>query len=116
MIYDQDKLNHFSLIIHVAVASLSIVASRTISPAGIAAQCQLVVVLVGLVEVELVSAVVLDFACVLVDDGAVVHGVGQAPDWEGHHHKLHIKCHHFVHLHQEAQACTDIPSLRLQNP
>jgi len=116
MVSNQHKLKHLSLIMHVAVASLSTVASRTISRAGVAVQCQLVAVQVGLVEVELVSAVVLDFAGVLVDDGAVVHEVGQAPDLEGHHHKLHITYHRLVHLHQEAQACTDILSLRLQNP
>ena len=116
MILNQHKLKHFSLIMNVAVASLSTMASRKISRAGVAVQCQLVVVQVGLVEAELVSAVALDFACFLVDDGDVVHGVGQAPDWGGHHHKLYIRRHRFVDLHQEAQACTDIPSLRLQNP
>jgi len=116
MISNQHKIRHFSLIMNVVVASISIAASRTIYHAGVAVQCQLVVVQVDLVKLELVSAVALDFACVLVDEGAVVHGVGQAPDWEGHHHKLHIKRHHFVPLHQEVQACTDILSLPLQNP
>lgn len=102
---------------NVAVASLSTTTSRTISHARVAVvQCQLVVEQDGLVEVELVSAVALDFACVLLDDEVVVHGGGQAPYWEGHHHKLHIGRHHFVHLHLEAQAYTDILSLRLRNP
>ena len=116
MISNQHKLEHFSLMMNVVVASLSIVASRTISRAGVAVQCQLVVVQVGLVKVELVSAVALDFAYVLVDDGAVDPGVGQALDWECHHHKLHIRRHHFVPLHLLVQACTDILFLHLQNP
>ena len=80
MFSNQHKLKHLSLIMRVAVASLSTVASRMISRVGVAVQCQLVAVQVGLVEVELVSAVGLDFECVLVDDGAVVHGVCQALD------------------------------------
>jgi hypothetical protein len=116
MILNQHKLKHFSLIMSIAVASLLLVASRTISRVGVAVQCPLVAVQVGPGEVELVSVVALDFACVLVDDGAVVHGVGQAPDWDGHHHKLHIARRRFVRLHQEAQACTDTPPVRLHNP
>jgi len=51
---------------HVAVASLSTVGSRTISRAGVAVQFQLVAVQVGLVEVELVSAVALDLQAFLL--------------------------------------------------
>lgn len=80
MISNPRKLKHFSFIMNTALPSLLIVASRTISREEAAVQCQLVVVQVGLVEVEPASAVGLDFECVLVDDGAVVHGVCQALD------------------------------------
>lgn len=49
------------------------------SRAGVGVQCQLVVVQVDLVEVELASAVALDFARVLVDDVVAVLAVCQPP-------------------------------------
>ncbi len=78
-------------------------------------QCQLVAVHFDLAEVEVVSVVPLDFARVLVDDGVVVHGVDPEPGLGGHHHKLHVRLHHLVQVHQEGLAYTGILSLPLRN-
>lgn len=79
-----------------------------------AIQYQLVVVRVGLVEVEPVSVLVLDLACVLADYERELHEADREPCLEGHHHKPHIKLHYSVALELEYNvACMELPSLHL---
>lgn len=78
---------------------------------------QRVEVRVGLAEVESVSVVVLDFACVLADDEPAFPEDDRAPYWEGDDHKPHIKRHYPVHLGQaQIVARMEFPFLHLQTP